>query len=462
MQSQFDAIIIGAGPAGASAAILLANAGWSIALIEKQIFPRRKVCGECVAASNLPLLDALGIGAAFMAQAGPELRQVALMRGTRTVHAKLPAAPHPIYAWGRALGRETLDTLLLERASAAGAVVLQPYTVQDLQGSAGKHQCILRKAGSQQQIILKAPVAILAHGSWEPLPALRTQQRQQGQMQKPSDLLAFKANFRGADLPAGLLCVLAFEGGYGGIVLGDDGLITLACCIRVDRLETLRRTAPGLPAGDVVEAMLKRDCAGVAEALKTATRCGAWLASGPLAPGVRLQADDAAFRIGNAAGEAHPIIGEGMSMALQSAWLLCRRLIRARRAERTFHDPVWQRAVHAQYASEWRQQFAPRLRLAAAFSHLAMRPTTSGALFAVLSRWPTLLTRGAAWGGKVKCAVDAAMIAELSANPDMSWRNPIQAVQAPPLKAFESAPAFKSAAVFQSASVFVNPPGELP
>ena len=45
MRTGFDALIIGAGPAGSSAAILLARAGWSVALIEKQRFPRRKVCG---------------------------------------------------------------------------------------------------------------------------------------------------------------------------------------------------------------------------------------------------------------------------------------------------------------------------------------------------------------------------------------------------------------------------------
>jgi len=442
MQSHFDAIIIGAGPAGASAAILLANAGWSVALIEKQNFPRRKVCGECVAASNLPLLDALGIGAEFLAQAGPELRQVALMRGARTVYAPLPAAAYPGHAWGRALGRETLDTLLLARAHAAGAVVLQPYTVLDLAGAAGAHECTVRSGASQQQIVLKAPVAILAHGSWEPLPAARAQQRQQ---RSASDLLAFKANFRGANLRAGLLCVLAFEGGYGGIVLGDDGLVTLACCIRVERLETLRHAQPGLAAGDVVEAMLKRECAGVTEALRTATRCGTWMASGPLAPGVRLQSNDAAFRIGNAAGEAHPIIGEGMSMALQSAWMLCARLIRARRhadAQQTDTDDAavsaaWQREVHIQYAHEWRKQFAPRLLLAAAFSHLAMRPFTSRALIDVLNRWPALLTRGAAWGGKIRCAADAALISELSANATMG------------------APATRA----PSATLFAHPPG---
>ena len=42
MQHHYDIIIMGAGPAGSTAAILLARAGWSVALIEKQAFPRRK------------------------------------------------------------------------------------------------------------------------------------------------------------------------------------------------------------------------------------------------------------------------------------------------------------------------------------------------------------------------------------------------------------------------------------
>src|SRR4030095_17071726 len=96
----------------AAAAILLARAGWSVALIERQSFPRRKVCGECIAASNLPLLDALGVGTAFAQVAGPALRHVALLRGARAVEAALPPAPEQRPPWGRALGRERLDTLL--------------------------------------------------------------------------------------------------------------------------------------------------------------------------------------------------------------------------------------------------------------------------------------------------------------------------------------------------------------
>ena len=71
MKPDYDAIIVGAGPAGTTAAILLASAGWSVALIEKQAFPRRKVCGACISASNLPLLATLGLGDTFAQLAGP-------------------------------------------------------------------------------------------------------------------------------------------------------------------------------------------------------------------------------------------------------------------------------------------------------------------------------------------------------------------------------------------------------
>jgi 2-polyprenyl-6-methoxyphenol hydroxylase-like FAD-dependent oxidoreductase len=407
MRTAFDAIVIGAGPAGSSAAILLARAGRSVALVEKQAFPRRKVCGECIAASNLPLLDALGIGDAFAAQAGPALRRVALMRGARTVEANLPPAPSPRHPWGRALGRETLDTLLLERARALGVEVFQPWAVQALGGEPGDHRCEIRAAGEDRHeaMTLQAPILIAANGSWEALPSAREERRR---ARGPDDLFAFKANFRGSDLPAGLLPVLAFEGGYGGMVVADDGLLTLACCVRDDRLEAWRREAPGVRAGEVVETMLRRACGGVDGALRNARREGAWLAAGPIDPRIRVGADDACFRIGNAAGEAHPIIGEGMSMAMQSAWLLCAHLLGPQA-----RGSGWQHAVHARYAAEWRRQFAPRLRLAAAFAHAAMRPVASASLVALFELWPGLLTQGARWGGKVRCAADAGLIETL-------------------------------------------------
>ena len=58
--------------------------------------------------------------------------------------------------------------------------------------------------------------------------------------------------------------------------------------------------------------------------------------------------------------------------------------------------------IQRRYAADWRQQFAPRLRLAAAFAQTAMHPPVSALLMAALRVWPGLLTQGARWGGKVR------------------------------------------------------------
>lgn len=242
MQVHYDAIIVGAGPSGSTAAILLAQAGWSVALLEKQSFPRRKVCGECIAASNLPLLDALGIGDAFARMAGPELHRVALWSGAQSISAALPGVRDGQHPWGRALGREHLDLLLLQRAKAAGVSVLQPCTARSLGGRPGEFRCEALIADGECAITLRAPIAIAAYGSWQCLPADRAGRRTK---QRADDLLAFKANFGNVDLDEGLLPVLAFRGGYGGMVVADQGITTVACCIRADRLKACRQQSPG-------------------------------------------------------------------------------------------------------------------------------------------------------------------------------------------------------------------------
>src|SRR4051794_8100714 len=133
MSIPYDALVMGGGPGGATAALLLARAGWSVALVERKLFPRRKVCGEYLSATNLPLLDELGIGADFRGRAGPEVRRVGLYAGHTILTSNLPRFPGRVDGWGRALGRECLDTLLVEKAAAAGAEIWQPWDVRSLE-----------------------------------------------------------------------------------------------------------------------------------------------------------------------------------------------------------------------------------------------------------------------------------------------------------------------------------------
>jgi 2-polyprenyl-6-methoxyphenol hydroxylase-like FAD-dependent oxidoreductase len=402
---RYDAIVVGGGVAGGTAAILLAAAGWSVALVEKKAFPRRKVCGECIAAPNLALLDSHGVGSEFARIAGPPLTRVGLCVGQDTLCADLPPFDGAGAPWARALGRDRLDALLLARAARLGVAIRQPCAVVAIERRASLYVCRL---GVERREVapIEAPVLIAAHGSWEPQPWEQSDDKRA----RRGDLVAFKANFRDAALAPGLLPVLAFRGGYGGMVIADEGVLTLACCVRRETLREWRadggsaanagRNFPTASAGDAVQAGLAARCKGVRLALAGARREGAWLAVAPVRPGTRAHwSECTGFAVGNAAGEAHPILGEGISMAMQSAWLLCRQLI-ARRHE--LLGGAAQAAVARAYARDWRRAFAARVRWAAVLAHLAMRPEQARVLLPLLRAAPSLLTAAARLGGKAR------------------------------------------------------------
>ena len=410
-EHDYDALIIGGGPAGSTAAILLAQAGWRIAVVEKKPFPRRKVCGEFISATSWPLLHEFGVADSLLAHAGPEVRRVGLYAGATTLTAAMPSARDAAGRWGRAVGREHFDSLLLERAKAIGAVILQPWAVCLMESDVAGIRCtIVAKEGMesaqrQAPVALHARIVIAAHGSWEPGP-LETQQPHY--RQRPSDLFGFKAHFRGARLPPGLMPLLVFPHGYGGMVQTGHDRVSFSCCIRRDALEQCRRmrgmAGASARAAEAVFAHIEDSCAGVREACSGAALEGAWLSAGPIRPGIRSFARGRIFAVGNAAGEAHPVVAEGISMAIQSAWLLCALLDARKDAILADDARVALAAAGREYERQWRRHFVTRIRAAALFAHLSMRPATATHLVALARRVPAVLTLGAQWSGKTRSA----------------------------------------------------------
>jgi menaquinone-9 beta-reductase len=402
----FDVVIIGGGPAGAATAILLAEAGWSVAVVEQKVFPRRKVCGEYLSATNWPLLARLGIREAFAEAAGPPVTRTAIFSGSAIYPAPLPRARKED-GFGRALSRERLDTLLLKRAEALGACVLQPARCVRLEQVNGVHLATIEVGGVARE--LQASVAIAAHGSWDQ-GELPTQISDQPS--RPNEWLAFKAHFQHARLPDGLMPLVSFQDGYGGMVRCDEDRVSLSFCIRRHRLARLER-AGGRSAGEVALAHLLESCPAVREVLEGAGRDGPWLSAGVIRPGIRPRYQRVVgeahpmgvFVVGNAAGEAHPVVAEGISMAMQGAWLLAEQLKSIRGDLQNAHLHVAR-----QYSAAWRRAFAPRIYAAAAIAHWASRPAAVRMLGPLLAAFPGMVTLGARLSGKSRVVTPQALL----------------------------------------------------
>jgi flavin-dependent dehydrogenase len=389
---ELDALIIGGGPAGSTTALLLAEAGWSVGLIEKKTFPRKKVCGEFLSATNLPLLQKLGLADYYLAMGGPEVHRVGLYAGKTLLTAKMPPAYTSLGQWGRAIGREYLDSEILNRAIMAGVQLFQPAEANEIRREGIRFVCSVKEEHKTTQII--ASVIVVAQGSWE-----KRIVGSEDRVHKTSDLLAFKAHFSQANLPNDLMPLLAFPGGYGGLVNTNNERVTLSCCIRRDMLENLRAKSPGLQAGEAVFEYLLEQCFGVRTALFSAKREGNWLATGPIRPGIRHCYNDGLFFAGNIAGEAHPVVAEGISMAIQSAWLLSHSLI-AHRNNLLLGKSL--KEIGTLYTKQWHKHFAKRIHAASFFASLAMMPKMHALVLPILTQFPELLTLGAKLSGKNK------------------------------------------------------------
>ena len=375
--TRFDAIVIGAGPAGATAALALARQGRSVALVEKASFPRYKVCGEFVSRAAWSVLASLGVGDALRAVAGPAVRTVGLWHGDDVLQTSVGDQ-----ALGRAIGRHVLDATLAAAARNAGATRFHPARASSLE-RAGDAWCV----GVEMEggfATLEAPVVIAAHGSWEtgPLPTQRA-----GPPKRP--LLGFKARFANARLREGHMPLVIFPGGYGGLVHTDGGAVSFSLCIRAGVLAACRKEFPGHSAGEAAFLHVCRHVRGVREALGSATPERAWMGAGPIRPGLRELASDGLFRAGNAAGEAHPLVAEGIGMAIESGALVAAAL-------RGWDGSAASlAAVERDYRWRWRRAIASRIVASMALERLtatAPRLVTHAArtrpgLFALAARW---------------------------------------------------------------------------
>jgi len=302
----FDAVVVGAGPAGSIAALVLARGGARVALADKASFPRDKACGDLVGPRGVQVLAELGVHVPDAGQ-GSDLLAV----GPSGQASRLPAFPGRDYAGhGVVVPRLVFDHALREAAVAAGATPVQArVTAVDADGD-GTVRAVIASDGRR----LAADVVIGADGALSPLARLA------GMLDPDTALWGFAIRaYLPAEVPLPLLVLLdarpwRIYPGYGWLFPGADGQANVGIGVG---LGNTRRQAP-------LRDDLARFCAMLAArgdigpGVRPGPVTGGWLRMGgtgtPAAAGNVLLA-------GDAAGLINPLQGEGIAPAMVSARL---------------------------------------------------------------------------------------------------------------------------------------------
>ena len=289
------ALVIGAGPAGSLAALLLSRGGWSVTVVEQQRFPRDKVCGECLSALGAEVLRRHGLFDPLVALGAVRLDRT-LLHAPSGVCVDAPL-PRPM--WG--ISRTSLDGLLLDAAAGGGARVLQPARCEAL---AGASPCVrVRDLITNRFEKLDPDYVLLADGK----SALF------GRPPAPTGDLGIKTHFDNVDGPRDAVELFGLADCYAGLAPIEGGRWNAAISVPAARV---RRHSGDLAA---LFAELLAENPTLRRRLGRANQLGGWLASPlPRFP-VRDQWPDRVIPIGNAAAAVEPIGGEGMGLAMRSA-----------------------------------------------------------------------------------------------------------------------------------------------
>jgi flavin-dependent dehydrogenase len=328
----YNVIIVGGGLGGLTSAVHLSKMGLSVLLIEKQEYPKHKVCGEYISNEVLPYLKVLGFNP-FDFGAKSIIDFTLSTPKSQSINAKLPSG-------GFSISRYCIDWELSKKAIQSGAEILHENAI-DIHFNAD-HFLVTTSQGEQY----KAELVIGSFGKRSNLDVKMNRDF----TQKDAPFLGVKAHYKGFFLED-TVGLHNFEGGYCGVSKVETDLVNVCYIANYKVFKKYK---------DIDEFQKNVLCQN--KYLKEVFETFEMTFEKPLTIGQvsfseKQPIENHILMCGDSAGMIHPLAGNGMSMAIRSAQMASLLILKYKSGQIKTRDEL-----ETEYSKTWNNEFRSRLK----------------------------------------------------------------------------------------------------
>ncbi|MEJ6673898.1 MAG: NAD(P)/FAD-dependent oxidoreductase [Polaribacter sp.] len=356
-----DVTIIGGGLAGLCNAIHLSKYGKKVLLIEKNEYPKHKVCGEYISNEVLPYLDFLDINPFDFGAVKIKKFQLSTTKN-KLISAKLPLG-------GFGISRHTLDFVLSEKAKENGVVIIQDVVLNTVFSEG------IFTIETKENNMFTSKVAIGAFGKR----SLLDVKMERPFIRQKAPYLGVKIHVKG-DFPDDLVALHNFKGGYCGVSKVENNAINLCYITNLSSFKKYKNIQ------DFQEQVVFKN-----KFLKEIYQNSEAIFGNPLTISqisfeTKKPVENHVLMCGDSAGMIHPLCGNGMSMAIQSAQIASKLILNY------LNDSLSsRRELEKQYIRQWNKKFRFRLKAGHFIAMLFRKEKVAAILLQALKRIPFLL-----------------------------------------------------------------------
>ena len=353
-------IIIGGGLAGLTAAIHLSKIGLGVTVIEKNTFPKHKVCGEYISNEVLPYLDWLGVHPAEFGAVSISDLVFSNVSG-RAIKTKLPLG-------GFGISRYSLDFHLYQKAIANGCEFIHQnvtevafaddlFTVNIADGTQIQSRIVLGAFGKRSNLDLKMNRQFV---------------------EKNSPWLAVKAHYKGI-IDREIVGLHNFRGGYCGVSMVEDEKVNICYLANFESFKKFKNI-------DDYQVNVLSQNPNLKEILQFERLFETPLTISQISFDKKEAVENHIVMIGDTAGLIHPLCGNGMAMAIHSAKL-------AVECTQKFVDNNFASRVifEKEYSQLYKATFSSRLQMGRNLGKMLANEKLADFMIATATKIPGLL-----------------------------------------------------------------------